>query len=464
MGIVSLSIVRPPLRFHHRAALVLLGLLLAVALLEIALRVGGVLWLEGQARRNRAAQDGSATHRVLCLGESTTAFGKDTSYPRLLEEILNERAGERAFAVVNEGVPRTTTKKILARLPALLEQHRPDVVVTMMGINDREYLLLADQSGSLRWLPELQVEKLGKLLLRHLKDRWSGEEEPTTAPLPRRKRFKEARRRVREDPTDAAAHLDSHNLAAPQRRFETFPWAEAALTEAIAEHPDEVRYRNGLGEIYSFWGRPADAQTVLQRAIDDGIGDDRTRHLLLSSLRLQLTGALYRGELDRAEAISRQALATLPASAEESRADLLGTLGSIARRRGDEAEAARYESEAAKQRTGLIDAATRDNYQALATLLATSDIDLVATQYPMRSLVTLQSLLAGAEVTAWVDNEESFREAVAELGFQKVFTDSFAGDFGHMSKAGRRLLAENVADVLLAEVVPPSKRATAEER
>jgi hypothetical protein len=64
------------------------------------------------------------TVRVLCLGESTTALGGASAYPRLLEQILNERGGGRRFTVVNAGLPGITTDQVVAGLeePPLLAE------------------------------------------------------------------------------------------------------------------------------------------------------------------------------------------------------------------------------------------------------------------------------------------------------------------------------------------------------
>ncbi len=147
-------------------ALVVFGLGLAILLLEIGLRLGG--WAFLLARREAPppiTAMSNDSYRVLCLGESTTAdlaVQGRKSYPAQLQRILNERAGEDRFAVINRGVPATTTDLIVAELPDLLDRQRPDLVVTMMGINDgplSDPLFEAARSGG-----SLRVVKLARLL------------------------------------------------------------------------------------------------------------------------------------------------------------------------------------------------------------------------------------------------------------------------------------------------------------
>ncbi len=163
-------------------ALLIFGAMVAVALLEVALRVTGWAFLRARepARASRARQPDDVI-RVLCLGESTTAdlsFSGKESYPAQLELMLNERSDTHHFIVINRGVPATTTDLIVESLPALLEEHRPDIVVTMMGINDGPLAdpLFAVSSS----FPSLRVWKLGRMLYHSLLGRQPGD--PGVAP------------------------------------------------------------------------------------------------------------------------------------------------------------------------------------------------------------------------------------------------------------------------------------------
>ena len=69
---------------------------------------------------------------MLALGDSIT-FGSgaaaDASYPVRLAEATG-------WQVINAGVPGDTSAQALARLPALLEEHRPVLVLVSIGGND----------------------------------------------------------------------------------------------------------------------------------------------------------------------------------------------------------------------------------------------------------------------------------------------------------------------------------------
>ncbi|WP_435627448.1 arylesterase [Candidatus Ferrigenium straubiae] len=91
-----------------------------------------------------------ASSRVVALGDSITAgFGvaSGEAWPGLL-------ANRTGWVVINGGVSGDTSGGALQRLPALLEEHKPVLVLVALGGNDM-----------LRRLPEQEtVANLGKIL------------------------------------------------------------------------------------------------------------------------------------------------------------------------------------------------------------------------------------------------------------------------------------------------------------
>ena len=90
--------------------------------------------------------------RVLALGDSLTAahgVTPDEAWPALL-------ATKTGWLVTNAGVSGDTSAGALQRLPALLEEHRPQLVLVTLGGNDM-----------LRRLPQGQTTaNLGQMLMR----------------------------------------------------------------------------------------------------------------------------------------------------------------------------------------------------------------------------------------------------------------------------------------------------------
>jgi acyl-CoA thioesterase-1 len=70
---------------------------------------------------------------ILAVGDSLTygsgAGGKENSYPAVLEKLIDRK-------VINAGVPGLMTKGALQRLPKLIQQYKPDLVLLCIGGND----------------------------------------------------------------------------------------------------------------------------------------------------------------------------------------------------------------------------------------------------------------------------------------------------------------------------------------
>ncbi|MEG0920477.1 MAG: GDSL-type esterase/lipase family protein [Comamonas sp.] len=102
------------------------GLIAITSIAASALLVGAC----GKKDVKAAAIPAGAT--VLALGDSLTlgvGANTATAYPALL-------AGRTGWQVVNAGVSGETSSQIGARLPALLEQHQPALVILCAGGND----------------------------------------------------------------------------------------------------------------------------------------------------------------------------------------------------------------------------------------------------------------------------------------------------------------------------------------
>ena len=88
--------------------------------------------LAGCGRSQGKAQPVPAGSTVLALGDSLTygtGASAGASYPAVLAELTG-------WQVVNAGVPGDTSAQALARLPALLAEHRPKLVIVSIGGND----------------------------------------------------------------------------------------------------------------------------------------------------------------------------------------------------------------------------------------------------------------------------------------------------------------------------------------
>ncbi len=127
------------IKLWRRTLFLLLRIGLFFVCFEILLRLGGWGFITWQDFNNRIFITNSVRPLViLCLGESTTAIGGRDSYPAQLERYLNQINSPRTYKVINKGMPGLNTQDILIRLKSNLDTYHPDLVITMIGINDQE--------------------------------------------------------------------------------------------------------------------------------------------------------------------------------------------------------------------------------------------------------------------------------------------------------------------------------------
>jgi acyl-CoA thioesterase-1 len=113
-----------------------------------ALIIAGTAWLAACGKKKPPAAPAlPAGSVVLALGDSIThgtGAAPEAAYPAQLAELTG-------WAVINGGVPGDTSAQALARLPALLAEHKPALLIVSVGGNDfLRRLSEADTEANLR--------------------------------------------------------------------------------------------------------------------------------------------------------------------------------------------------------------------------------------------------------------------------------------------------------------------------
>jgi len=99
----------------------------------------------------------------------------------------------------------------------------------------------------------------------------------------------------------------------------------------------------------------------------------------------------------------------------------------------------------------LLPRMTQLSYQLLADVTRRYQIRLMCISYPRRSVEPVRNVLADFPDVLYVDNQQTFENALRQSCYEDLFIDNFAGDFGHCTAKGNRLLAENVARAIERE-------------
>jgi len=482
---------RPNTTLWQKLGLIIFGLVLGLVGLEIILRLGGLAYEYFQEKSNAASLAEGNECVILCLGESTTGLGGDNSYPRQLEEVLREQ-GAGSVAVINKGIPGGDSGLIVRELPKNIDRYRPDYVVVMMGINDNQTTGIAEvppAGGLVRFVRGCRVYKLLRLLQQHIQASLAGTnvavgDKVLGARGLARESSDEFRLRERELKAVLAANpegpegyarlgdfyhldyeMDSSALRNYRRAVELDPeryetWvnmidscsiedepdlpvremARKAFSRAVSLQPDNPRAYVSYGKVLRWQRKFREAADLFSQAARLTTNPDRLFwiNLWLGQCRL------YIGEYEKAEKALKEAIRLRPGY-DRGYLSLLRCYQDM----GREEEAREMKLLALEHRPRRDWDVTAANYRRLAEILRAEDIKLICVQYPMRSVFFLREMLGDGGDLIFVDNERVFKEAVAREGYDALFTDFFAGDFGHCTPRGNRLLAEQVARVLL---------------
>ncbi len=100
---------------------------------------------------------------IVAFGDSLTAgvgAAEREAYPAQLERLIG-------IKVINAGVSGETTQQGLARLPAVLDQHSPQLVILLEGGNDilRNYNLAQTKQNLAKMIEEIQSRDIQLILL-----------------------------------------------------------------------------------------------------------------------------------------------------------------------------------------------------------------------------------------------------------------------------------------------------------
>ncbi|MDD5080220.1 MAG: tetratricopeptide repeat protein [Candidatus Omnitrophica bacterium] len=408
---------------RHKILLAAFGVLLSLILLELGMRIGAQAILYAQGLKNMIAAQRQGACRILCLGESTTALGGADAYPAQLEQILNSSGSGKEFTVLNAGIVAAHTQTIVSQLEGRLDKYRPDMVIVMMGIND----------GYDRNIPYVN----GRGLRRRLRDFIMSLK---TVKLARSINMSIRAPSVKTTDCGKYASEDKgyFEQALLYRHQGKFIEAAELFRKALSFNPMNDMVYLELGCTYIFQGDYAAAQKILQEGMALSPGNDSMYYwfgVLCMEQGKHLSAEEFFSKAARINPLNDRAYGGL------------GTLYGSLNRKDDSRIS--YDM-ADKARLDYYNPSTRNNFLRIKKITGDRGIKLICAQYPMHSVESLKRIFSGDDGNiVFVDNSRIFKEAVGKEGYPAYFTDMFAGDFGHCTARGNRLLAQNIADTIL---------------
>lgn len=226
---------------------------------------------------------------------------------------------------------------------------------------------------------------------------------------------------------------------------------EAAYKKAIMINPMDLMAYLKLGNFYFCSGRFAEAEAILKNCLSfgkhnkpleevkgEGQADDR-----LNALR-----AL--GHVYWMQGRYKEAIATLEDCYGIDPNDelTLRILKVYYHRLGNLEKEKEYEMKLSCISADNFSRRTKENYRKLCEEALSRGIKLICMQYPFRKIDDLKNNLSGIKGIVFLENKNIFEKALKNASYGDYFRDKFAGDFGHCTERGNRLLARNIGDTI----------------
>lgn len=441
-----------------KLALVLFGICVALVAVELGLRLAGRQLMSSQRQSSRLRGGDEQAVRILCLGESTTAemFSDegDMAWPKALERLLNS-AGPRRYRVYNEAVPGLISSVITAELDRHLAHYRPQLVISMVGVNDRN--LGTRFLGQTSWWHELRIYKLM---------RWALEAHQPEAQAPQKGTTPDSERylsRLRQHGDAIMAAITSGQRKQAVRLLGRVREQEPKLARHLFSEISTRTDQRGL---------TADGMELMMTAYGKGKAD--------LWLLMKITSMLAHGPYpDNDDRLSRQAVQLFVRGQRSQRPGprLVSHFASIYANLNEPIPA--MERVLRRHRVGKHKVTAHENtvhnYRAMERKLRRAGVRWIAMSYPLTEVGAIKNIFSREPLRRYptfyhalqasfpplqllpryrhiifVENRDNFRRALRAQTFETLFSDRFGTIFGHTTNAGHRLIAENLAQVIRA--------------
>jgi hypothetical protein len=370
--------------------------------------------------------------RIITVGESTTADVLDfDAWPRLLEKKLNSEG--YSVRIYNLAVPGTWSPVIVSHLENQIEEFHPHIVISMMGVNDVGTLSLAlpEENPVIYWFSRLRIVRVfhwAKLQLRA---------------------FFSAKRLVVANPNESSQLIVKEVFQLLQKRT-ALAEVEALIRKTISDDH----------EVSSILTAAADQYI---NSIEHGQDDsyvfpfrDRAWDLFPEDYRATMSEL---STINNVETANKRCLKVIPFLMDEfeNLDDMFVAWMSGCFAKYPE----KFNAEKFNELGLLINEeanhfrTTQKSYLRLAELLNKNNIRYVAMQYPTERIEGIKNYF-GDKATdyqiAYVENRENFNRALAIHKYEDIFSDHFAGKWGHTTYLGHEMIVENLKPYIIKEI------------
>lgn len=449
----------------QKLAVVFIGLVIAILLLEISLRIASNILVMN--RTLPLARGYSKNNfNIVCIGDSFT-FGlgadKGDDYPSQLQRILNDRYPQLNIQVINEGLLSGTSSLALKECDRIIGAYNPKICIILIGTTD-PYNMEGINLGCMQrpplyikidsYLSNLAVYKLAKYLAFNIANKLNLNRIKNNGYSPQRilkrnrnqavimsydKRLQQLQRMKKE--TAALLKNRKFNRAIP------------LLEQILKEDKYDPDIYFGLGWAYRDCGRLSDAESILRKGIALFPEDDILYQKLGNCL-------LSRGAFKEAMVALKKAVEFNPDNqlALDELFDVYIRSGVYDERienllKMDKSFAILLEEKKSRDhhsyREDFIKEIFLCNIKKITRKIKKSNVIPVFVNYPIRWKWFDDQLaqFCRRENILFIDMHEAFDREIQKTGWDSLFIID-----GHCNSRGYRLIAQVIGDGLSSEI------------
>ncbi|MFH1801017.1 MAG: GDSL-type esterase/lipase family protein [Candidatus Omnitrophota bacterium] len=400
-------------------------LVLALFLLEIMLRLGGVLYFQFKYPSKPVKVDSNGFN-MLCLGDSfTQGFGAPhgKSYPEQLQELMKGQTNKNIIAYKEFRINSST---ILKNLEKDIHTYHPDLIIIMTGCNDLWNMENATDSafGEDDLLGKIDIALSGSRVYKLIKISYLNLSALAAGKYPKLINEENSKKKFSTSEAEKHFSLGEQHFHSGER--------ELALNEFnIAE---------GL-EPQNPWVHWRKACIYIQAMHETSLGENELKLTVwhgdssVLEYAFMLLSQLYEGDSEKIQAMIKEMEAIIDArynGKEKVKAKKI--LKRLSLLRND-------------QKT--LEKVVAYNLKEIIETIKGKNIKVILMNYPdevaprIRSVVERAGMLSSALV---IDNHQTFKDKLKTLRQE----DLFAAD-GHCNANGYKLIAENLQQALIKE-------------
>lgn len=434
-----------------KIGLIFIGLLVSLIILELSMQFAGFAILGYHNYKNNKTLKTKSQYTIMCLGESTTFGG----YPNALQKILNQKYPNK-FSVIDLGIPSTNLQNILRDLDLNIAKYKPDFAISMMGINNGFVTFDNDvRNIENKKYGSLKLYKLYNMIHRHLVSSFKIKEVYATNreefnleyayELYLQKKYFDAeifcKKIIEMSPNDNCAyaflallyynHLDKRNIA--------YKIASNIIdtNKQVPAHWKKIMYEIAIVYNMNNEHNIESAKKYIEKIFNDD--------------NVVFDGDLYGFIKNYITSEQKTKFLKKMFSVKELFDQYYGLLAIESMDKKDYKKAEEYFKKSEDFRLQYPNKQTYELYKLIIKKLTNNNIKVICMQYPVRSIASLKEMLKNEEdynKIEFLSNEDNFKQALKEKKYNEIFSDRFAGDFGHYKQEGSVLIAENVVKSL----------------